>query len=95
MSQVDPKDEQIRLCWINITTLTGNLRRTDNDSGYRWYSVSHFTNWSYLLKLKVDWQADMVAYYIRLTKYEPRQDQKQYYDQLLDAVNQLVGLLNN
>ena len=94
MSQVDPKEEQIRICWCNIRNLSGSLTRTDNDF-YKWHTLADCVRWSDLLRMKGDWQASMVAYYIRLTKYEPIVEQKQYYDQLLDAINQLVGLLNN
>ena len=94
MSQVDPKEQEIYGCWSKIRNYSGLLNQTD-DNGYKWHSLVDGVKFEHLLKFKVDWQATMVAYYIRLTKYEPTEVQKQYYDELLDAINQLVGLLIN
>ena len=94
MSQVDLKEQYIKQCWSRITSLSATLANRDN-ANYKWYSLLHFVHWPDLLRMKADWQATMVAYYIRLTEYEPRQDQKIDYNELLHSIDQLVGLLNN
>ena len=94
MSQVNRKEQEINEWCARINAYCGELSSRDNNDK-KWYSITHFVDWGTLFTKKAEWQAQMVAYYIRLTKYTPTVDQKEYYDGLLDAINQLVGLLND
>ena len=93
MSRLNPTDNELQIRWNKICNLVGNLSSYENGND-RWRSLANDVRWDYLIKKKSDWHALMVAYYIRLSKYIPFDTQKQYYDQLLIELNELVGLLN-
>ena len=91
----DPKEQAISDCWNRIINLTRTLATTDNYYDNKWHSIVHHIIIGILIARKSEWQATMVAYYLRLTQMEPKDDKKQYYDELLKAIDELVGLLND
>ena len=94
MSQVNPKDQELNQCWSRIMSHAYSLSNKDNNSN-KWLSLLIYVQWNNLLSNKTDWQAQLVSYYCRLTEYEPNEQQKSNYRELLKAINELVGLLNN
>ena len=94
MSTVDPKLQQIQYLSDRIRNLAGTLSSCDN-MDHKWYSILQFVQFHNLITWKIDWQAQLVSYYCRLTEYEPNERQKKYYDELLKIIDQLVGLLND
>ena len=90
----DPIEQEIYDCWFRINNHAMSLSMLDN-CNQKWYSLLDCVNWNNLLSNKTDWQSQMVSYYCRLTEYEPKDDQKQDYDELLKEIDQLVGLLND
>ena len=94
MSQVDPKEQGINRCWSRIMSHSRSLSNLDNN-GNKWCSLLIYVPLNNLLSNKTDWQAQLVSYYCRLTEYEPSERQKSNYRELLKAINEMVGLLNN
>ena len=95
MSQVNPKIQKLDPIWLDIKGYASQLARSDNGNTYKWYTFASYVQINCLIEFQSDWQAEMVRYYCRLCSYKPRENQKQYYDQLLQSIDKLVGLLND
>ena len=95
----NPIEQEVVNCLRTITNCAYSLdpcpdKRFQVIPRNKWFSLLLYIDYHELLKHKIEFRDEMVRYYVRLSSYEPLPGKEQYYNQILETIDKMVGLLN-
>ena len=95
--QSNKQDKCSEMCSLyhNIVLQRNYLMQYGPENADKWdYWLCH-SDWAWLRDHPKLFQAKLIKYYMKLSTAEPTEKIKEYYDKLMDDINELVGHLND